>query len=157
VEYDAAIIHKSIILTRGSVMKDSASFSTSVGILFLSCSLALLAGCPNISGSGGVEGPTHSVKEDACIYLFKGDQWGHNQQLTNYVFSQCGGNPLASEGEENVAVLKKGTEVQDRGPMYLTINDGAGARKVPIRYVCIESGEMKGTLGWISDDYLEKK
>ncbi|TET34345.1 MAG: hypothetical protein E3J72_14385 [Planctomycetota bacterium] len=138
-------------------MKNPASLSIAAGILFLSCSLAAFTGCPNISGSGGVEGPTHMLKEDACIYLYKGDQWPHNRQLTNYVARQCRGNPLAFEGEANVAVLKKGAEVQDRGPMPLQIPGPEGAKTVSVRYVCIESGELKGALGWISDEYLEKK
>ena len=129
---------------------------TCVLLIGLLACVITLCGCPNITGSGGVEGPTHAVNEDACIYLFKGDQWGQNAKLGTYVANQYAQGPLYGDGEGDpkVAVLEKGTKVQDRGAMSVTVNIGAGSEKMTVRYVAIMSGPQKDAMGWIVDDYL---
>ncbi|MHC4661173.1 MAG: hypothetical protein ACYS8W_05740 [Planctomycetota bacterium] len=125
-------------------------------MFFLLLLSVLCVGCPDISGSGGADGPTHAVTEDACFYVFKGDQWGKNPKLSTYVANQCSQGPMYGEGGENVAVLEKGTQVQDRGAMPVTVNTASGIKQTTVRYVVIMSGPQKDVKGWIADDYLSR-
>jgi len=134
-----------------------------VGLLLLSSSCCICGGffssfVGSDVGSGGgtvASRATHSVAEDACIYLFSSSEVGRNNDLDGILFEQEAYGGLEGKNSKYAAVLARGTKVA----VLKTETKHWSSDGIPIEFfqVCfVEAlgGTHKGKKGWINDKYL---